>query len=265
MKRTNIFAGLCAGLLGVASLLAAPAALAAGGGAGLLEFRVDTGNMPSLQRGAAAFKGYCSGCHSLKYLRYNRMGKDLGLTEDMVKANFMTDGEKVGDPMFVSMPKESADWFGAAPPDLTLTARSRGPAWVYTYLNSFYLDPTRPLGVNNTVLPGASMPHVLWELQGWQKKAEHHEAAAGEGHEAKPAAEQGGGHHAAKPFELAQPGSLNEEQYKKFTADLTNFLVYAAEPARNQRIAKGWSVLAFLLVFFVLAWLLNKEYWKDVH
>ncbi len=247
----GIFTGLLAPAVAALALMTAPTAEAAGGSANLLEFRVDTGNAASLQRGAAAFKGYCSGCHSLKYLRYNRMGEDLGLTEDMVTKNFLTDGEKLGDQMFVAMPKESADWFGAPPPDLSLTARSRGPAWVYSYLNGFYLDASRPLGVNNTVLAGASMPHVLWELQGFQKKIEHKEGEAA-------------GSHGAEQFELVQQGSMTPSEYRKFTADLTNFMVYAAEPIRNERQALGWKVLAFLSVFFVLAWLLNKEYWKDV-
>jgi len=236
-------------------LMTAPAALAAGGGDHPY-FRVDTANLAGLQRGARDFMSYCAGCHSMKYLRYNRMAEDLGISEELLKTNLMFTTEKVGDVITVAMPKESADWFGAQPPDLSLTARARGPAWVADYLQSFYIDPSRPLGVNNTVLPGASMPHVLWELQGLQAKVEHKE---GEAHG------EAAGHGPAKKFELVQKGSLSPDEYKKFVADLTNFMVYAAEPGRNHRIATGWNVMIFLSIFLVIAYLLKKEYWKDIH
>lgn len=244
-------------LLGLASgLLAAPAALASGGGDHPY-FRVDTANLAGLQRGARDFMSYCAGCHSMKYLRYNRLAADLGIPEELLKANLMFATQKPGDVITTAMPKESADWLGAQPPDLSLTARARGPAWVADYLQSFYLDPTRPLGVNNTVLPGASMPHVLWELQGLQAKVEHHAPAEGQ---AEAAAEE----HGAKKFELVQKGKLSPEEYQKFVGDLTNFMVYAAEPGRNHRISTGWNVFIFLSIFFVIAYLLKKEYWKDV-
>jgi len=254
MKLTKV---LASGLIALAGFGTGGTAVAAGGGSHPY-FAVDTANQAGLQRGARDFMAYCSGCHSLKYLRYNRMAEDLGIPEEMLKANLMFTTDKVGDVIGSSMPKNASDWFGAQPPDLSLTARSRGPDWVADYLQSFYLDPTRPLGVNNTVLPGASMPHVLWELQGWQAKVEHH-AAEGAGHEA---AAEG---HGAKKFELVQPGKLSPEEYKKFVGDITNFLVYAAEPGREHRKAVGWKVLAFLSVFLVLAYMLKKEYWKDVH
>lgn len=251
MKLTKF---LASSLLVLAGVSVGGAAMAAGGGS-YPYFRVDTANLAGLQRGAASFMAYCSGCHGLKYLRYNRLAEDLEIPEDMLKANLMFTSDKPGDVILSSMPKEAVDWFGAPPPDLSLTARARGPAWVNAYLQGFYIDPSRPLGVNNTVLAGASMPHVLWELQGWQKKVEH---SAADGEHAE-------GSHAAPALELVQPGKLSPEEYKKFVADLTNFLVYAAEPGRNDRIATGWNVLAFLSVFFVLAYLLKKEYWKDVH
>lgn len=255
MKLTKILAF-------TAAMLLAPLALAAEH-AELQSFRIDTTNLASVQRGARDFMSYCSGCHGMKYLRYNRMGKDLGIPEEMLKANLMFTSDKLGDAINSAMPKASADWFGAQPPDLSLEARARGADWVYTYLQSFYLDSTRPLGVNNSVLPGASMPHVLWELQGLQKKREHHvEASAGDS-EHKAASEHEA--HDASPFELVQKGSLSPDEYKKFVGDLTNFMVYAAEPGRNERIARGWKVLAFLLVFFVIAAALKKEYWKDIH
>ena len=253
MKPIKTVAALLIGL--ATGLVTAPAAFASGGGDHPY-FRVDTSNLAGLQRGARDFMSYCAGCHSMKYLRYNRIAEDLGISEDLLKANLMFTTEKPGDPIISAMPKESADWLGAQPPDLSLTARSRGPAWISDYLQSFYVDASRPLGVNNTVLPGASMPHVLWELQGLQAKVEHHEPAA----DAHAAAG-----HAAKKFELVQPGKLSPDEYKKFVADLTNFMVYAGEPARNKRISTGWNVFIFLAIFFPIAYLLKKEYWKDVH
>jgi len=223
-------------------------------------FKPDTGNQASLQRGARDFMNYCSGCHSLKYLRYNRLGKDLGIPDEMLKANLMFTSDKLGDPIVSSMPEgsgnpaapsESEKWFGRQPPDLSLSARERGPDWIYSYLLTFYLDPSRPNGVNNLVLPSAAMPHVLGDLQGWQTME-------------KPAEGEPQEHHKPK-FELVQPGSLSPDKYKELVGDLTNFLVYAAEPGRNQRLALGGPVLLFTLIFGILAYLLKVEYWKDVH
>ncbi len=205
---------------------------------------------------------YCSGCHSLKYLRYNRLAKDLDISEEQLKANLMFTSEKTGDHILSSMPKASGDptapsqsevWFGRAPPDLTLTARERGPDWVYSYLMTFYLDPSRPAGVNNLVLPGASMPHVLGDLQGWQ--AAHFVETEVDGNKVK---------HFEK-FEQVQKGALSPQEYEERVGHLTNFLVYAAEPGRNQRLALGGPVLLFVVLFGVLTYLLKVEYWKDVH
>jgi len=238
------------------ALFAAPAL--ANEGALPFSFKPDTGNQASLQRGAAAFMGYCSGCHGLKFLRYNRIGRDLGISEELMKANLMPPGAKPGDHVLSSMPAASADpikpaepeqWFGRAPPDLSLTARSRGADWIYSYLLSFYVDPKRSTGVNNLVLPGVSMPHVLGDLQGYQTLE---------------APKEGEEHH--KPeFELVTKGSLTPAEYKEFVGDLTNFLVYAAEPGRNHRIAVGFGALLFMLIFGICAYLLKVEYWKDVH
>ena len=252
------------------------AAMAAGGHALPYSYEADVSNLPSVQRGAKAFMGYCSGCHSMKYLRYSRIGQDLQIPEDMLKANLMFTSEKVGDPILSSLSKaEGAKWFGQAPPDLTLETRARGEDWVYSYLKSFYVDPARPLGVNNLVLPGASMPHVLWELQGWQQKADHepHAAApaAAEGAEAAHGDEknahgtQEGGHGHASPFTLVQPGTLAPRDYDKFVGDIVNFMAYAAEPGRSHRQALGVKAIVYLLILLVFAYLLKKEYWKDVH
>jgi ubiquinol-cytochrome c reductase cytochrome c1 subunit len=244
-------------LAGALALLSGPA-LAAGGSAPF-KFKPDTGNLASLQRGAAAYMSYCSGCHSLQYLRYNRLGQDLGIPEDLLKKHLMFTSDKPGDHIVSAMPGASSDpatpsesekWFGRAPPDLSLTARERGPDWVYSYLLTFYLDPSKPTGVNNCMLPGASMPHVLGHLQGYQRLDG---TCAGDG-----------GHHKPK-FEVAQAGSLSPAAYKEFSGDLVNFMVYAAEPGRNQRMSLGPWVLAFTVVFGIFCWLLKREYWKDVH
>jgi len=248
------------GLIAAALLAAAAPAFASGDLP--YSFKPSTTNLPSLQRGARDFMNYCSGCHSLKYLRYNRLARDLEIPEDLLKANLMFTSDKPGDHILSSMPKGSPDpskpskpeeWFGRAPPDLSLSARERGPDWIYSYLLTFYLDPSRPAGVNNLVLPGASMPHVLGDLQGWQVKIEDKSDEAG-----------GHGHH-GPALELVQPGTLSAPEYKERVGDLTNFLVYAAEPGRNHRMGLGGPVLLFVVIFGILCYLLKVEYWKDVH
>lgn len=235
------------------------AAVAAGGETLPYSYVADVDNLPSVQRGAKVFMGYCSGCHSMKYMRYSRVGEDLQIPEDLLKANLMFTSEKTGDPILSAIPTaEAAKWFGTAPPDLTLETRARGEDWVYSYLKSFYVDPTRPMGVNNLVLPGASMPHVLWGLQGWQHLAEAKEGADG-------AAAQDGGHGHASPFTPAQGGTLSADEYDKFVGDLVNFMAYAAEPGRSARQALGVKAIVYLLILLAFAYLLKKEYWKDVH
>lgn len=230
-------------------------ALAAGGGVSLDSPRIDQSNEKSLQRGAKTFVNYCMGCHSAGYHRYSRMARDLGLTEEDVSENliFTTDKEgsptKVGSLMTISMDEDYAkNAFGVVPPNLSLTARSRGVDWIYTYMRSFYLDPERPLGVNNTVYPGASMPHVLWELQGWQT----------------PVYEDVDGHSVVTGFEQASPGALSPKEYDKVIADLTNFLAYLADPIKTVRHRIGMFVMLFLFVMVGLTYMLKKEYWKDV-
>ncbi|MCI0749026.1 MAG: cytochrome c1 [Nevskiales bacterium] len=249
-------AGKMAGWLLVLSLVLGAGPVWASGGADLpFSFKPDTGNVASVQRGARNFLDYCAGCHSLKYVRYNRLGSDLGIPDDLLQKYLMPKGAKPGDTVLSAMPADAEKWFGRVPPDLSLSARARGPAWVYSYLRSFYLDPSKPRGVNNLVLPGASMPHVLGDLQGWQ--ALHIETS-------KDAGKPGGAQH-RPAFERVQPGRLSPAEYKAWVGDLSNFMVYAAEPGRNDRIALGWKVLAYILLFWGLAYLLKKEFWKDVH
>jgi ubiquinol-cytochrome c reductase cytochrome c1 subunit len=230
--------------------------LASGGGEHVKHAAVDLNNTASLQRGAKLFVNYCLNCHTAAYMRYQRMAGDLGLSEDQMKDNLMfVPGQKIGDTMTVAMPRADGErWFGVAPPDLSVVARSRGPDWLYTYLNSFYVDESRPLGVDNLVFPKVGMPHVLWELQGWQTPV--HDTVEGiDGHPKQ----------VIKELELTTPGSMSPAEYDKAVLDLVSFLTYMGEPAQMQRRSLGVWVLLFLVVFTVLAYLLKKEYWKDVH
>lgn len=239
------------------AVLALPALSVASGGEGyhLMTAPIDSHNKASLQRGAKLFVNYCMGCHSLEHQRYNRMARDIGLTDEQVKENLIFTGAKVGDTMKNAMNKsEAKGWFGVVPPDLTLIARSRGVDYLYTYLLTFYEDPSRPFGVNNAAFPNAGMPHVLWELQGMQKPVyEKHKNA--EGHEVE----------TLTGFELVQPGSMNPPQFKESMADLVNFLSYVGEPIKLERQRIGVWVILFLALAFVVFYLLKKEYWKDVH
>jgi len=231
--------------------------LAAGGGHKLDKANIDLSDRYSLQRGAKLFVNYCVSCHSAAYMRYNRMGRDLGLTGEQLQDNLMFTSKKVGSLMTGAMSATDAEiWFGVAPPDLTLTTRSRGVDWLYTYLRSFYLDddPSRPFGVNNLLFKDVAMPHVLWELQGW-KRAVYKSELDEEGHE----------HKEFKGLELVEPGQLTEAEYDRTILDLVNFMAYLGEPAKMERQRIGVWVLAFLAVFFVIALLLKKEYWKDIH
>ena len=230
-------------------LLGTMPAHAEGGPDALMRSGADVRDQASLQRGARLFFNYCVGCHSLKYMRYSRIGEDLGLTEQEVMQNFNFTGAKFDDPVISSMPEASATtWFGKAPPDLSLEVEARGSDWVYTYLNSFYLDPHSPVGWNNTMLPNAAMPFPLWELQGTQTAV------------IKP-----GEHAGVEKLLLSHPGKMTPAQYQQATRDLTSFLQYASEPAALQRHHYGIWVLLFLAVFTLLAAMLKKEYWKDVH
>lgn len=238
---------IIAGILGLL-----PALGLASGGAHLESANINLEDQASLQRGAKAYIDNCMGCHSLKYMRYNRMAEDLGINEADLRKNFMLGDAKPGDQMTISMrPEDAEKWFGVAVPDLTLVTRWRSPDWLYSYLKGFYVDPTRPYGVNNVVFPAVGMPHVLQGLQGIQ------EPVFGEKHgDALPA---------VTGVKLVQPGKLSAEQYDGLVRDLTNFLTYVGEPMKLERQRLGWYVLAFLALFFVVAYALKKEYWKDVH
>ena len=235
----------------VAFLLAATPLLGlASGGVHLDDADIDLTDQASLQRGARLFVNYCLSCHSAKYQRFNRTARDLGLTDQEVKENLMFVTDKIGDTMTIAMPPADAgEWFGTAPPDLSVIARARGSDWLYTYLRGFYLDDSRPFGVNNVVFKDVGMPNVLWKLQGLQK-------AVFTEHE---------GQRVFEKFEQVSPGSMSPEEFDGAMRDLTAFLTYVGEPIQVERRAMGKWVLLFIAVFFVLAYLLKKEYWKDVH
>ncbi len=231
----------------LALLLLPLTALAAGGGVPLDKAPDVQGSAPSLQNGARLYVNYCLNCHGLSFVRYNRL-TDLGLTEQQIKDNLMFTSDKVGEPMRVAArASDQKQWFGVAPPDLSLVARARASAdgsgadWLYTYLRSFYRDEQRPTGWNNTLFANVGMPHVLWELQGQQVV-----------------------NHDSQKLELAVPGQLSPAEYDQQIADLVGFLVWASEPAAGFRKQLGIGVLAFLIILFGVSYALKKEYWKDV-
>jgi ubiquinol-cytochrome c reductase cytochrome c1 subunit len=218
--------------------------------AALDEANNNIANTASLQRGAKYFVNYCLGCHSAKYVRYNRMGLDLQLSDQQLLDNLMFTGERPFDTMANAMRPEDAErWFGITPPDLSLIARSRGTDYIYTYLRSFYADPSKPTGVDNVVLPGTAMPHVLWQLQGTQRAV-----FAPDEHGAE----------VFERFELTRPGELGVEEFDSVVRDIVNFLDYIGEPIKRQRQQLGIRVIGFLLVFLLIAYMLKKEIWKDV-
>ena len=213
----------------------------------------------ALANGAKLFVNYCLNCHGASYMRYNRL-QQIGLSEQMIKDNLMFTADKIGEPMRIAMQRDEAKaWFGAAPPDLTVIARSRasefgsGADWLYPYLRSFYRDSERPTGWNNVIFENVGMPHVLYELQG-EQIAKVSEADDGHGGKVKTIS-----------LEQGKPGKMSKEEYDKATADLVSYLVWMGEPMAETRKTVGTVVLAFLGLLFVLSYLLKKNYWKDIH
>lgn len=240
---------LCALLMALA-----PTSTFASGDGALQHSYTNISDKASLQRGAALFTNYCSGCHALGMQRYSRLAADLGLSEAQVMGNLNFGDAKFGEQIKIAMdPADATAWFGKAPPDLSLIARSKpgGPDWTYTFLKSFYVDESRPSGWNNTLLPGASMPNVLWELQGTQRAVygEHAEGTAPH----------------VNSLEVAAAGKLSPEEFDRSARDIAAFLHYVGEPSALQRESIGLWVILFLAAFTLLAWLLKHEYWKDVH
>ena len=200
--------------------------LASGGGLKLEHAPVDEHDMASLKRGADLFAAYCAGCHATKYVRYERVAKDLNLSLEYVKEHYMFNTKQVGSTMQTAMPADLAEkWFGTTPPDLTLEANLRGADWLYSYLIGFEEDSNRPWGYNNRVFKDVGMPNVVAGLK----------------------------------------SELGEEKFKVAMGDLTNYMAYIADPAKAEREALGAKVIIFLFILLIPAYLLKREYWKDVH
>ncbi len=239
----------------VLALLPALAIAAGGHGPALEPANIDLSNTTSLQRGARLFVNYCVSCHSASFMRYNRIAQDLELSEEAVGTNLMFTTDKIGNTMTVAMkPTDAETWFGAAPPDLSVIARSRGADWLYNFLLGFYVDDKKPTGVNNLIFKDTAMPHVLWELQGLRRPVYHTETHA-DGTETT----------SIERLETVTPGTLDEKGYKQAVKDLVGFLVYVGEPAKLVRYRVGFWVIVFLLGFLLAAYLMKREYWKDVH
>lgn len=237
----------------LAALVTAPV-FAAGGTDFLLHADNDVANLASLQRGARNYVNYCLGCHSLQYVRYKRISTDLGISEEDLMENLMWTADKVHETMTIAMPRDdAARWFGRTPPDLSLTSRSRGTDWIYSYLKGYYVDEDGTFGYNNLMLPGLAMPHVLWQLEG--DKAAIFEEVVGEG---------GNKQQKFVGFEQISEGTMSEAEYDRFVLDLVNFLEYAGEPVKVERQSLGVRVMAYIGLFFLVALALKKEYWKDV-
>jgi len=248
MKKFAITLFLSVILLPLSSLT-----VSAAGGAGVEHSGANINDTASLQRGAKWYVNYCMGCHSLDYMRYNRMAEDLELTEDMVMMNLVFSNAKFAETMGIAMqPGQAKSWFGKAPPDLSLIGRSRGADWLYSYLLGFYQDEFGQW--NNTLLPNASMPHVLWSLQGIQTPVYRQETSA-----------DGFTHEVIDHFELTTPGTQSRHEYEETARDIAAFLDYAGEPAKLKRKGIGVWVILFLVLFTLVAYLLKAEYWRDVH
>ena len=219
----------------------------------------DVTDMPSVQRGARNFVSYCLGCHSLKYERWSRLGADLGIPGLLLQQDLLPPGDKATEYILTSMPaKDAENWFGKTPPDLSLMARARGRDYLFQFLKTFYVDPTRQSGSNNLRLPATAMPDVLSELGGLKRAVFRDVMTKSEGGQF--IHEQVFDH-----FEPLAPGRLSAAEYDGFVRDTVNFLDYVSEPTQTARRALGVWVVLFLLVFTWLAWLMKREYWRDVH
>lgn len=241
---------------------------AAGTGVHLDSVDVDLTDKAAMQDGLRTFVNYCQGCHSAQYQRYERVAKDLGIPEDIMLKNTVFTGAKIGDHMKSAMqPQDAKLWFGAAPPDLTLVARVRGNDWLYSYLRSFYEDPSRPYGVNNSVFPNVGMPHALLSLQGRRAMGCKQVQAVENGRKqydpltGAPLTREECGQMSIVPG----TGKLTEAEYDEKIKNLVTFLAYSANPVKLESQRIGVYVLLFLAVFFVVSYLLKREYWKDVH
>ena len=242
---------------------------AAGGhGPELESVDIDVSDKAALQDGARTFANYCMGCHSAKFQRYERVADDLGIPHEVMLDNLVFTGAKIGDHMKIGMqPNDAKAWFGAAPPDLTLVARVRGTDWLYSYLRAFYEDPSRPWGVNNKVFPNVGMPNVLAPLQGRQVIGCKQVQIVEDGKKQyDPLTGTPLTHEACDQLTvLPKTGALTEEQFDEKIKNLVTFLAYSANPVKLEHQRIGTYVLIYLAFLFVFAYLLKREYWKDVH
>ncbi len=236
--RTFIFA-IFAGLMSLSSTYT----FAASGGVHLDSVEIDLYDQVSLQRGAKTFVNYCLSCHEASFMRYNRMAKDIGLSDKQVIENLMFTTDKIGEPMTVAMRAEDAKkWFGVTPPDLSVISRAKGTDWLYTYLRTFYLDGAKPTGTNNVAFKDVGMPHVLWQQQGYLVEDEETHGLV-----------------------AATQGEKSSHEHNVMIQDLTNFLAYIGEPSKLQRLALAIWVLLYLVLFFLVAYPMKKAFWRDIH
>ena len=231
-------------------LLLMPLGVFAAGGMDLDSADYDLSDTKSLENGAYLYVQYCLGCHSTKYIRYLNLADDFGIKQQKILEKIAPEGAGIYDKMLTAMNGHDAKkWFGRQPPDLSLIARSRGADWLYSYLKGFYIDPARPLGVNNAIYPDVAIPNPLWKLQGKQKAV--YKTVDGQ--------------EVITELVTEERGTMSAEEFDKSVNDIVNFLVYAGEPIQLERISMGKYVLFFILIFAVIAYLLKKEYWKDIH
>lgn len=231
-------------------LLLLPFSTLAAGGVNLKSVDIDLEDFASIQKGAKHYVTHCLGCHSAKHMRYKRIAIDLEIDDKQVLAEIAPEGAGIYDQMHTAMDAhDSKKWFGVTPPDLSLIARSRGGDWLYSYLKGFYVDESKPLGVNNTIFKDVGMPNMLWKLQGVQTAVK----------------QKVNGEDVITYLKLSEPGTLSPKEFDKMVTELVNFLVYVGEPVQLERLRMGKYVLFFLFIFGVIAYLLKKEYWKDVH
>ncbi len=237
-------------ILQICLLLFIPLGAFASVGIELEDADIDLTDHQSLENGAHLYVQYCLGCHSTKYIRYLSLADDFNIDQQEILKKVAPEGAGIYDKMLTAMNRHDAKkWFGTAPPDLSLIARSRGEDWLVSYLKGFYQDTSKQRGVNNTVFPDVAMPNPLWQLQGVQKAT----------------IKTIDGHKVITGLVITEPGTMTAKQFDKAVNDIVAFLVYAGEPAQVQRRSMGKYVLLFILMFGVIAYLLKKEYWKDVH
>ena len=231
-------------LIGLEAIINFPLiASASADGIHLDKVEIDITDQISLQRGARTFVNYCLSCHEASYMRYNRMAKDLGLTDRQVADNLMFASDKIGDTMTVAMRAEDAKkWFGATPPDLSVISRAKGTDWLYTYLRTFYLDSSKVMGTNNSTFKDVGMPHVLWQQQGYQAQDRQ-----------------------TNSLISVIDGTMTNDEYDMMIKDLTNFLAYIGEPSKLHRLALAKWVLLYLVLFFIVAYTMKQCFWKNIH